>query len=71
MGKEIVKIPVFGIQNAGKTSLIRSLQQEFSTITKLKPTKGIDRQKLKLLGKDISIWDLGGQARYRDGYFRN
>lgn len=68
MGKEIVKIPVFGIQNAGKTSLIRSLQQEFSAITKLKPTKGIDRQKLKLLGKDISIWDLGGQARYRDGY---
>jgi small GTP-binding protein len=68
MGKEIVKIPVFGIQNAGKTSLIRSLQQEFSAITKLKPTKGIDRQTLNLLGKKISIWDLGGQKKYRDQY---
>ena len=68
MNKEIMKIPIFGIQNAGKTSLIRSLQQEFSAISKLKPTKGIDRQKLKLLDKDILIWDLGGQARYREGY---
>ncbi|MHA1473708.1 MAG: ADP-ribosylation factor-like protein [Promethearchaeota archaeon] len=68
MGKEIVKIPVFGIQNAGKTSLIRSLQQEFNAITKLKPTKGIDRQSLNLLGKKISIWDLGGQKKYRDQY---
>jgi len=68
MSKEIVKIPVFGIQNAGKTSLIRSLQQEFSAITKLKPTKGIDRQTLNLLGKKISIWDLGGQKKYRDQY---
>ncbi len=65
---EIVKIPVFGIQNAGKTSLIRTMQQEFSAITKLKPTKGIERKKLNLLGKRLQIWDLGGQAKYRDQY---
>jgi len=68
MPKEIIKIPVFGIQNAGKTSLIKSLQKEFSAITKLKPTKGIDRQTLILLEKKISIWDLGGQKKYRDQY---
>ena len=68
MSKEIMKIPIFGIQNAGKTSLIRSLQKEFNAITKLKPTKGIERQTLKLLGKDIVIWDLGGQAKYRENY---
>ncbi|MHA1720217.1 MAG: ADP-ribosylation factor-like protein [Promethearchaeota archaeon] len=66
MEKEIMKIPIFGVQNAGKTSLIRTLQHEFSAISKLKPTKGIDRQTLNLLGKKILIWDLGGQAKYRD-----
>ncbi len=68
MSKEIIKIPIFGIQNAGKTSLIRSLQQEFIAITKLKPTKGIERQTLNLLGNKIAIWDLGGQKKYRDQY---
>ncbi len=68
MNKEIIKIPIFGIQNAGKTSLIRTLQREFNAITKLKPTKGIERQTLNLLEKKILIWDLGGQEKYRDSY---
>ncbi len=63
-----MKIPILGIQNAGKTSLIRTLQQEFNAITKLKPTKGIERQTLNILDKKIIIWDLGGQAKYRDQY---
>ena len=68
MDKEIMKIPILGIQNAGKTSLIRTLQREFNAITKLKPTKGIERQTLNILGKKIIIWDLGGQAKYRGQY---
>ena len=63
-----MKIPILGIQNAGKTSLIRTLQQEFNAITKLKPTKGIERQTLNILDKKIIIWDLGGQAKYRSQY---
>ena len=63
-----MKIPILGIQNAGKTSLIRTLQREFNAITKLKPTKGIERQTLNILGKKIVIWDLGGQAKYRGQY---
>ncbi len=63
-----MKIPILGIQNAGKTSLIRTLQREFNAITKLKPTKGIERQTLNILDKKIIIWDLGGQAKYRDQY---
>ena len=68
MDKEIMKIPILGIQNAGKTSLIRTLQREFNAITKLKPTKGIERQTLNILDKKIIIWDLGGQAKYRSQY---
>ena len=61
-------IPVLGIQNAGKTSLIKVIKREFKNLSQLKPTKGIERSKLKFLANEIIIWDFGGQAKYRSNY---
>lgn len=67
---EITKIPVVGLGNAGKTSLIKTLNNEFKQLSKLKPTKGIERSMIKFLDKEISVWDFGGQDKYREGYMK-
>ena len=37
----------------------------------LKPTIGIERHEIKILGIPIVSWDFGGQERFRKEYFRN
>ncbi len=65
----ITKLPILGIANVGKTSLILTLKREFKVLQKgLKPTKGIERTKLNYLDKEIIIWDFGGQEKYRSTY---
>ncbi|MHA1729332.1 MAG: ADP-ribosylation factor-like protein [Promethearchaeota archaeon] len=65
---DIKKIPILGIANAGKSSLIKVLQREFKSLSKLKPTKKIERIKLDFLDKELIIWDFGGQEKYRENY---
>lgn len=62
------KIVLLGIANGGKTSLLRTLQREFKTLTNLKPTKGIERSHLNFFKKKIVVWDFGGQEKYRENY---
>jgi len=38
---------------------------------KTKPTVGIEREIIKILGADIIIWDLGGQEKYRTEYLND
>ncbi|MHA1675353.1 MAG: ADP-ribosylation factor-like protein [Promethearchaeota archaeon] len=64
----VEKIPIVGLANSGKTSLIRTFQREFKAIAKLKPTKGIERTKITFLDQEIVIWDFGGQEKYRGKY---
>lgn len=67
-----MKILLFGPQNAGKTSLMRTtcLGYNFMKVLNLKPTKGISRENFIFRGiVELSIWDLGGQERYMEGYF--
>ncbi|MFW9970883.1 MAG: ADP-ribosylation factor-like protein [Candidatus Odinarchaeota archaeon] len=65
------KILFTGLDGAGKTSIILALQREFSSIALIEPTKGAQRRKFKLLGREISEWDLGGQKSYLISYLRN
>ncbi|MHA1856854.1 MAG: ADP-ribosylation factor-like protein, partial [Promethearchaeota archaeon] len=64
------KILFTGLDNSGKTSIIKVLQKEISQIAMLKPTRQAQRKIFEYLGKDISEWDLGGQKRYRISYLR-
>ena len=65
------KFPIVGIDNAGKTSIILAFQREFHSFSKVKPTKRIKRTSLTFLDKDIYIWDMGGQQKYRKKYMKN
>ncbi|MFX1256806.1 MAG: ADP-ribosylation factor-like protein [Promethearchaeota archaeon] len=69
--KEFKKILFTGLDTAGKTSIILTLQREFSKIAYIEPTRGAQRRIFKFLGKNISEWDLGGQISYRISYLRN
>lgn len=65
------KLLFTGLDEAGKTSIILSLQREFSKIAILSPTRGAQRRVFNFLGKEIAEWDLGGQVSYRISYLKN
>jgi len=69
LSENIVKIIMTGLDNSGKTSIIYTLEQRFSSLIALKPTVSFTvREDFKILGLPIKIWDLGGQKQYRDEY---
>ncbi len=68
---EVSKLMFTGLDDAGKTSIILSLQREFSKIAILSPTRGAQRRIFSFLGKEIAEWDLGGQLAYRIAYLKN
>lgn len=61
-----------GLDNSGKTSIILTLQRKFSLLDSIRPTIGINQEitTLHMLGMEITKWDLGGQKKYRDRYFK-
>jgi GTPase SAR1 family protein len=65
------KILFIGLDGAGKTSIISALHREFSQIALIEPTRGAQRSSFKLLGREISEWDLGGQKKYLISYLNN
>ena len=65
------KILFTGLDGAGKTSIILTLQREFSKIALIEPTRGAERRSFTLLGKKITEWDLGGQKSYLISYLKN
>ena len=68
---EKTKILFTGIDNGGKSSIIKFLKRELTLDQKSVPTIGdeISIQALTLLGLSIIYWELGGQVLYRKKYF--
>ncbi|MHA1130051.1 MAG: ADP-ribosylation factor-like protein [Candidatus Helarchaeota archaeon] len=66
---DMKKILFAGIDNAGKTSILHILKKNYSFLSKLKPTKGIERSSSKILDIDFVLWDMGGQKQYIEDYF--
>lgn len=60
------KILLVGLDNAGKTSLLAVLQNKYSVVKNLLPTRGLSRETLDFFGYPIVSWDLGGQLAYRE-----
>ncbi|MFX1296240.1 MAG: ADP-ribosylation factor-like protein [Promethearchaeota archaeon] len=65
---EQYKILFAGLANAGKTSIVLTLKRQFSDLSGIKPTKGIERSEMDILGFKIITWDCGGQDIYRSEY---
>ncbi|GLC42262.1 ADP-ribosylation factor protein 3 [Pleodorina starrii] len=62
------RILVLGLDNAGKTTILRALSEE--DITTITPTQGFNIKSLSRDGFNLKIWDIGGQKTIRP-YWRN
>ena len=67
------KILVLGVENSGKTSIVLSLKgtENLLSYYSLKPTKGIEINKMKEEGKNFFVWDFGGQKKFRKQYLKD
>ncbi len=65
------KLLMIGLDAAGKTSILAVVQDKFSIIKSLLPTRGVKREKLDFFGYPIVSWDLGGQIQYREKLYFN
>jgi len=68
--KQRKKIVLIGLDNGGKSSILAVLQNEYSKLQSILPTKGVKREKLDFFGFPIISWDLGGQIQYRETYLK-
>ena len=69
--KRQLKILFTGLDRAGKTSFLLGVKKRYSEIIKTLPTKGVSRTEEKIFeeqSSQISIWDLGGQKKYREKF---
>ncbi|CAM6019357.1 unnamed protein product [Sphagnum balticum] len=65
---EEARILVLGLDNAGKTTVLKCLTAEdISTVT---PTQGFNIKSLIHEGFKLNVWDIGGQRAIRP-YWRN
>jgi len=66
------KMSFFGLDNAGKTAIIKTLQQNphLKEIMNLSPTKGINRINFNEFNTNYLIYDMGGQEKYRLEYIK-
>jgi ADP-ribosylation factor-like protein 3 len=62
-GKD-AKILILGLDNAGKTTILKNLSQE--EVTSTEPTKGFNVKTLSHDAFKLNVWDLGGQKEIRD-----
>ncbi len=68
----LMKVVVLGIDNAGKSSILHILEEKYSQISDLQPTRRIVRTELNdVFGYDIVSWDIPGQAVLREDYVFN
>ncbi|MHA1296701.1 MAG: ADP-ribosylation factor-like protein [Promethearchaeota archaeon] len=69
--KRQIKILFTGLDKAGKTSFLLAVKKRYSEIIKTLPTKGVSRTDEKIFeeqNSQITIWDLGGQKKYREKF---
>ena len=63
---------LIGLDNAGKTTILKQLSSE--DITQVTPTQGFNIKSVNTSGFKLNVWDIGGQRRLRPywaNYFEN
>ena len=64
-----IKVFLFGLDNAGKTSLVKYLKEE-EVDENQSPTREFDVIKLVIEKQNFFIWDAPGQVKYREQWER-
>merc|ERR1712022_88684 len=67
-----VRILMLGLDNSGKTTILKRLSDE--DITHVTPTQGFNIKSLMHEGFELNVWDIGGQKTIRPywkNYFEN
>ena len=57
------RILILGLDNAGKTTILKKLSQE--EVTTVMPTQGFNIKSLQQDGFKLNVWDIGGQREIR------
>merc|ERR1712137_584463 len=57
------RILMLGLDNAGKTTILKKLSEE--DITTIMPTQGFNIKSLVHEGFKLNVWDIGGQKSFR------
>lgn len=63
-----LRILLLGLDNAGKTTLLKKLASE--DIAHVTPTQGFNIKSVQSEGFKLNVWDIGGQRKIRP-YWRN
>ncbi len=63
-----MRLLILGLDNAGKTTILRAFQGE--DISTIEPTLGFNIKTLEYRGYLLNVWDVGGQQTIRS-YWRN
>jgi len=67
-----LRILLLGLDNAGKTTLLKVLASE--DVSHITPTQGFNIKSVQSKGFKLNVWDIGGQRRIRPywkNYFEN
>jgi len=66
------KIGIFGLDNAGKTTIVEVIedQKDLGFLANLQPTIRVQIRKFLSMAPDWVIWDFGGQEIYRQEYLK-
>ncbi len=72
IGSNSLKVGIFGLDNAGKTTLVKIIQgeQNLDTLATLQPTIRVQIENLHVRTAQWIFWDFGGQDAYRDTYLQ-
>lgn len=62
-GDQDVKLLILGLDNAGKTTILKTLSQEDAT--NLTPTQGFNVKAIVNDSFKLNLWDIGGQEEIR------
>lgn len=63
-----VRILLLGLDNAGKTTILKKLASE--DVAEITPTQGFNIKSVQTAGFKLNVWDIGGQRKIRP-YWRN
>lgn len=63
-----LRILFLGLDNAGKTTILKQLSHE--EITQITPTQGFNIKSVQAQGFKLNVWDIGGQKAIRP-YWKN